>query len=37
MAGIPTKISLSLLPIAIEKETIPEYPTNSPITTKANS
>ena len=37
IAGIPTIISLNLLPIATEKETILEYPTNSPTMTKASS
>ena len=37
IAGIPTIISLNLLPIATEKETILEYPTSSPTITKASS
>ena len=37
IAGIPTIISLNLLPIATEKETILEYPTKSPTITNASS
>ena len=37
MAGNPTKISLTLLPNAIENEVSEFKPTKSPTITKANS